>query len=86
VNAVALGENKRLHAGVPFVRPVTEVDAAFQQSLHRNSCHLFFSFAFFRRFFPPCSAPGELSAAARSGRSGSVCDMRLKRYTPRHGG
>ena len=39
MDAVALREDVRTHLGVPPVCTVTEVDAAFQQRLHRNTRH-----------------------------------------------
>ena len=46
VDAVALGVDVGGHFGVPAAGLVAEVDAGFQQLLHRYDCHFLFSFCF----------------------------------------
>ena len=41
VDAVALGVDVGCHFGVPAAGLVTEVDASFEQLLHRYDCHVF---------------------------------------------
>src|SRR6185295_7846324 len=39
MNTVTLREDVRFHAGVPLICTMSEMDAAFKQSLHRNYGH-----------------------------------------------
>jgi hypothetical protein len=39
MDAVALGEDVRLHAGIPLVGAVAEMDAALQEGFHGNNSH-----------------------------------------------
>ena len=50
MNTIAFGEDIRLHTRVPLVGPVAEMDAALEQRLHGNNCHLF---SFFSHLLTP---------------------------------
>ena len=72
MNAVALREDIRLHAGVPLVGAMSKVDAALEQGLHGYNCH---------GEKPPCVWPpprspspatASIRSAARAGESGGV--------------
>src|SRR5512140_3063020 len=69
MNAVALGENVRLHTGVPLVDTVTEVNTALKQSLHGNNGHCC-------SFWFPSSKRAGLPGVERSEFSGDEYPLR----------
>jgi hypothetical protein len=84
MDAVPLGEDIRLHRGIPFVGAVTKMNAAFQQGFHgNNSSHwLLNSFA----FKPPLPSSRSFHSdfRARPDQSRSVCDIGRERRQVYH--
>jgi hypothetical protein len=89
MDPIAFGKNIRLHARVPLMSTMTEVNTTFQQSLHGNNRHtILLFFAFFPP--PPSILDGAIPQAnfarkltllpvlARAARSGDVSDIHPK--------